>query len=108
MRSFSLHNRNRSNFGNPGEWDYAGYMRNKGFAARDYITDSEWRVTGRRSNTLPVGTKCRIYILNYYRSLGLEGDTYAFIAAITLGYKAYLSDDIRRLSKPPAQLTCWQ
>ena len=85
------------NFGNPGEWDYAGYMRNKGFAARDYITDSEWRVTGRRSNTpYLLAQKCRIYILNYYRSLGLEGDTYAFIAAITLGYKAYLSDDIRK------------
>jgi competence protein ComEC len=40
--------------------------------------------------------RCRIKILSYYRSLGLVGDTYAFIAAITLGYKAYLSDDIKK------------
>lgn len=85
------------NFGNPGEWDYAGYMCNKGFAARDYITDNEWSITGRSINTpYLLAQRCRINILSYYRSLGLVGDTYAFIAAVTLGYKAYLSDDIKK------------
>jgi len=83
------------NFGNPGEWDYAGYMHNKGFAARDFIGRDEWQLTGRKRVTPHLlAQRCRIRVLRFYRSLGLEGDTFAFIAAVTLGYKAYLSDDI--------------
>ncbi len=84
------------NSGNPGEWDYARYMRDKGFAAREFLYTREWEMTGRRTMTpYLLAQRCRLRMLNYYRSLGLEGDTYAFIAAVTLGYKAYLSDDIR-------------
>lgn len=83
------------NFGNPGEWDYAGYMHNRGFAARDFIGKDEWQVTGRKSVTPHLlAQRCRIKVLRFYRSLGLEEDTFSFIAAVTLGYKAYLSDDI--------------
>ena len=84
------------NFGNPGEWDYAGYMRNRGFSARDFLSTGEWELTGRRRATpYLLAQRCRMNVLNFYRSLGLEGETYAFIAAVTLGYKAYLSDDIK-------------
>ena len=84
------------NFGNPGEWDYAGYMRNRGFAARGFIATGEWEMTGRRMRSpYLMAQRCRINVLRFYRSLGLEDDTYAFIAAVTLGYKAYLSDDIK-------------
>lgn len=84
------------NFGNPGEWDYAGYMRNKGFVGRSFVAAGNWERSGRKvlSPTL-TAQRCRLSILRFYRSLGLEEDNYAFIAAVTLGYKAYLPDNIK-------------
>lgn len=84
------------NLGNPGEWDYAGYMHKKGYAARGYLPADQWRRTGREKlSPYMLAQQTRFRILTFYRSLGLDGETYAFIAAITLGYKAYLSDDIK-------------
>lgn len=84
------------NFGNPGDFDYAGYMHNKGFAGSGYVTEANWRKTGRQSNRLAfVAQRCRAKALDFYRSFGLESDAYAFICALTLGYKGHLSNDMQ-------------
>lgn len=83
------------NLGNPDDFDYAGYMRIKGFVGSGYVHGSDWRKTGRQTKSIPVmAQRFRGKALDFYRSFGLENDAYAFICALTLGYSAYLSDEL--------------
>lgn len=84
------------NFGNPDDFDYAGYMQIKGFAGSGYVAASDWQKTGRQSKTIPViSQRVRMKALNFYRTFELESDAYAFICALTLGYKLHLSNDLQ-------------
>lgn len=84
------------NFGNPDDFDYAGFMKIKGFSGSAFIPEARWHRTGRQHITLPIlSQRCRAKALDFYRSFQLDPDAYAFITAITLGYKAYLSDDLQ-------------
>ncbi|OJV83244.1 MAG: hypothetical protein BGO34_16325 [Bacteroidia bacterium 44-10] len=84
------------NFGNPDDFDYAGYMKNKGFAGSGYIPAVDWQKTGREMKSIPVmAQRLRGKALDFYRSFDLEGDAYAFICALTLGYKVHLSNDLQ-------------
>ncbi|MDR0422229.1 MAG: ComEC family competence protein [Proteiniphilum sp.] len=84
------------NSGNPDDFDYAGYMRIKGFAGSGYVPRDDWRKTGRQTETvLIIAQRFRAKALSFYRSFGLGDDAHAFVCALTLGYKAYLSNDLR-------------
>lgn len=84
------------NFGNPDDFDYAGYMKNKGFAGSGYIPAVDWQRTGRETKSIPIMTqRFRAKALGFYRSFDLENDAYAFICALTLGYKVHLSNDLQ-------------
>lgn len=84
------------NNGNPGEWDYVRYMTNKNFAARGYVSSHEWQLTGRRKTTpFLLAQRCRTSVIHFYRTLELKEETFAFIVAVTLGNKSYLSDNIK-------------
>lgn len=83
------------NFGNPDDFDYAGYMQIKGFAGSGYVHANDWQKTGRQVKSIPVmAQQVRAKALDFYRSFGLESDAYAFICALTLGYSTYLSDEL--------------
>ncbi len=84
------------NLGNPDEFDYQSFMHNKGFSGSAYTNSSYWSKTGHQSNSLRSrALRVRAKVLNVYKSFGLSDDEYAFISAITLGYKADLSDDLK-------------
>ena len=84
------------NLGNPDEFDYKGFMKNKGFSGSAYASSHNWVRTGERSHTLRTeALRVRAKILNVYKSFGLNSEAYSFISAITLGYKADLSDDLK-------------
>lgn len=84
------------NFGNPDDFDYAGYMRTKGFSGSGYVPGNSWQKTGRQINTIPIiAQRCRAKVLEFYRSFDLESDAYAFICALTLGYRVHLSNDLQ-------------
>ncbi len=84
------------NFGNPDDFDYAGYMQVKGFSGSGYVPAGDWQKTGRQTKSIPVmAQRFRAKALDFYRSLGLENDAYAFICALTLGYKTHLSNDLQ-------------
>ncbi len=84
------------NFGNPDDFDYVRYMHIKGFSASGFVPAENWLKTGRESRTIPVlAQRIRGKALVLFRSYLPDEDAYAFIAAITLGYKAYLSDDLQ-------------
>ncbi len=84
------------NFGNPDDFNYPRFMKIRGVAGSAYVPTTNWQKTGRQQLTLPVlSQRCRAKVLAFYHSFQLDPDALAFISAITLGYKAYLSDDLQ-------------
>ncbi len=84
------------NSGNPGEFDYKKYLSRKQINFQCYLKSSEWRklASGRGNPVYSTAYKARNWILSVYQSSGIKGDEFAILAALTLGVKDYLSDDI--------------
>lgn len=84
------------NLGNPDEFDYKQYMQRKGFAGSAYVTSANWLKTGRHNTSIKTkALLLRAHLLKLYKSFGLDSDAYSFISAVTLGYKADLSDELK-------------
>lgn len=84
------------NTGNPNDFDYARFMRIKGYAGTAYIPSHRWMKQGNQKKSLyTLSQKMRAKALVFYRSFGLNADEYALISALTLGYKSELSDNIQ-------------
>ena len=84
------------NLGNPDDFNYARFMRNKGFSGSAYLSSVNWRKTGNSHFSLYIlAQRVRAAALKFYRQFGLDDDAYSFIAALTLGYKQDLSDDMQ-------------
>lgn len=84
------------NFGNPDDFNYAQFMQNKGFAGSGYVKTGDWKKTGRQKRSIPMLTqRFRAKAIQFYRSFELDKDAYAFICALTLGYKTHLTDDLQ-------------
>ncbi len=84
------------NLGNPDEFDYEEFMQNKGFSGSVYVNSANWLKTGVQSISLRAkALRIRASILDIYKSFGLDNDCYSFISALTLGYNADLSDDLK-------------
>ena len=93
---FSTRLQRFQNFGNPDDFDYVRYMKIKGFTASGYVPANNWIKSGRASRTIPIrAQRIRKKALTLFRSYLPDQDAFAFISAITLGYKAYLSDDLQ-------------
>jgi competence protein ComEC len=85
------------NAGNPNEFDYAKYMSYHMIASQTYLKSGTWKVLGESENfgfRLQF-LKLRQKLLQIYQDVGLTGDEYAVAAALSLGYKDKLQDDIR-------------
>mgnify|MGYP001167320295 FL=1 len=84
------------NFGNPDDFDYAGFMHNKGFSGSGYVPSTDWTKTNRtKSNLKTFALKSRQKALELYRNLNLSDDAYSFISALTLGYKQDLTGELK-------------
>lgn len=84
------------NFGNPDDFNYVRFMRIKGFAGSAYVPSQQWSKTGKNIQSVyTLSQNLRAKALHLYESFGLNSDEYAFIAALTLGYKANLSNDLQ-------------
>jgi competence protein ComEC len=84
------------NAGNPDDKDYAGQMKIRGFSGSGYVHGTNWQKTGRLNLSIPVmAQRFRVKVLDFYHSFDLAQEPHAFISAVTLGYKAYLTDDLK-------------
>lgn len=84
------------NFGNPDDFDYARFMRNKGFAGSVYLPSASWQATGNENVSLYVlAQRFRKKALEFYRLFELDNDGYSFISALTLGYKHDLTNELQ-------------
>ncbi|MCC8186819.1 MAG: competence protein ComEC family protein [Bacteroides sp.] len=86
-----------ANRGNPDEFDYAWYLFRCGISGTGFVPSGKWQLA-RHSDTrtlYQIASDVRGSVLDLYRKLGFEGETYAVLAAVTLGYKQELSEEIR-------------
>ena len=82
---------------NPGGFDYAAYLKRQGIGATAYIPSQRWKHTHRNTASLRrEADKCRNYLLKVYRRFDIEGDEFAVLAALTLGYTDDLQPDLRK------------
>lgn len=86
-----------ANNGNPDEFDYARFLSRKQVAAIGFAYADSWRVISQNAmhSFRQRATDCREYVLSAYRRLGFQGDSFAVLSALTIGYKEELSEDIR-------------
>ncbi len=77
---------------NPNEFDFSKYLKRKGFLATSYIASNQWKKTNLppHQTIKRISSISRNHLLNIYKRYGIEGEQFALLAAITLGYK----DDI--------------
>ncbi len=85
------------NMGNPDDFDYKGYMYNKGYVGSAYVSSQSWMPTGNESSSLKIKAQhLRHKLLSFYRTLGFTETEYSILSALTLGYQDALSDDIKQ------------
>ncbi len=83
-------------FDNPNDFDYPRYMKIKGYSGSAYVPSSAWNKTKRESISITTASqRFRIKALDFYKLFELNDDSYAFISALTLGYKEDLSESLQ-------------
>lgn len=84
------------NRANPYEFDYKKYLSNKNIYYRAYIKSGKWqRIAENQGSFINSSAyKIRRKLLSIYREHGISGDEFSVLAALTLGLKDFLSDDI--------------
>lgn len=85
------------NNGNPDEFDYARYLLRQRVSAIGFANGGTWKRISKDA-TPSFHQKLLGYrerILSVYRRLGFQGDDFAVLSALTVGYKEELSEEIR-------------
>ena len=84
------------NNGNPDEFDYVRFLRQRGGCGTAYVPAGHWQVVGHDSvrTWKQAALDCRDAVVELYRSLGFKGDELSVLSALTVGDQDELSDDI--------------
>ncbi|MDF1549495.1 MAG: ComEC/Rec2 family competence protein [Bacteroidales bacterium] len=84
------------NSGNPDEFDYKSYLARKKIHFQTFEKSGQWikLASNQGSYVYALAYKLRKKALSVYQSTGISGDEFAILAALTLGVKDYLSDEI--------------
>ncbi len=85
------------NAGNPYEFDYRGFLNKRDIARSAFIESGQWQRIGTYAQgpLVNLSNRIRYRLLDIFKEAGLEGNELAVASALTLGYKADLSDDLR-------------
>lgn len=85
-----------------GTFDYRRYQEVHGFAGRTYVRAADWQPLPHSVEGLTPLQKLRLSFLNYrhtllerYQKMGVTGEEYAVVAAMTLGDKSAMSQELR-------------
>ncbi len=81
---------------NRGGFDYSRYLKRQGINATAYIPAEKWKKYGRNTSfdLLRLADYSRDYLLKIYQKFNIEGDEFAVLAALTLGYTDALQPDL--------------
>lgn len=79
------------------DFDYVEYLYRKGISGTLWVSSANWRIVpGETRHSLQItAVKCRKQILDRYKEWGLKDDVLAVVAAVTIGYKDELTDELR-------------
>lgn len=85
------------NNGNPDEFDYARFLLRHQVCAVGVARTGKWKRISRNAihSFQQKALDCRERVLSVYHRLGFQGDDFAILSALTVGYKEELSEDIR-------------
>lgn len=85
------------NSGNPDEFDYARFLRHHQVSAVGFVYRGAWkRISWDAARSFrQKALDHREQIMSIYHRLGFQGDDFAVLSALTVGYKEELSEDIR-------------
>lgn len=87
------------NNGNPYEFDYKRYLKNKGITLQGYACDSNILSLGYHGN-LPLkrlATKIQVQIIEKFNDSGFSKDTRALLIALTVGDKSFISKEMESI-----------
>ncbi len=81
---------------NPYVFDYKKYLANKNIHYQAYIKSGKWKRIAQNRGSIIYSSayKIRNKLLSIYKEKGISGDEFSVLAALTLGVKDFLSDDI--------------
>ncbi|MDR1667461.1 MAG: ComEC family competence protein [Bacteroidales bacterium] len=84
------------NVGNPYEFDYAAYLQRKHISRSAFAESGKWKLLRHYAQgpLQNIFNRLRTVLLDNYRQAGLEGNELAVAFALTLGYRAYMNDEL--------------
>ncbi|MFT6946374.1 MAG: competence protein ComEC [Vicingaceae bacterium] len=80
---------------NPAQFNYQTFLSQKNVFFSTY-EDSYIKVDSGKTSLLRLAEKCRAAVIDVYRELGIEGDNFAVLVALTLGDKTFLDFDLQK------------
>lgn len=82
---------------NPEGFNYAKYLKRQGIAATSYLATGTWRKTGYNTafSVRRISDIVQSNLLEIYRDFKIDGDEFAVLAALTVGYTDALQPDLR-------------
>ena len=83
------------NNGNPDEFDYASYMKNKGVIYHTFIRNNEYKVIGHKNNIFTYARIIQNRLIDYLLSSSLTPETKYFFITILLGEDSFLELNTR-------------
>lgn len=83
---------------NPGEFDYAQYLKHEGIIYTTFINGGSWKLINYDPSNpiIAIAGKLRLRLLHLLRKNGLSEDNYAVAAAILLGYDDYMENSLKQ------------
>ncbi|MCZ4694083.1 ComEC family competence protein [Ancylomarina euxinus] len=93
---WSMLERVRNN-GNPNEFDYAKYLQHRYILYSTYVRASSWKLIEKNQsfNFKHLAVVWRQRLLNIYKRAGLKNEAYEILAALTLGARDEVSEDVK-------------
>ncbi|MGC9150773.1 MAG: ComEC/Rec2 family competence protein [Microbacter sp.] len=86
----------RSN-GNPESFDYSSFLKNQGIVANGFVTKGQYQVI-QKSHSFSIyktSALARASLLNIFKKYHIDGDEFAVVAALMLGYNDALTHELR-------------
>ncbi len=85
------------NNGNPNEFDYAQYLKYRYILYSTYVDSSSWKQLEKKQkySIKRFAVTWRQNLLDVYKKAGLENEAYEILAALTLGARDEVSDDVK-------------
>ena len=89
---------------NRGSFNYRRYLEIHGFTGQTFVWTGNWQLLSHSWKGLSTWQKLKLHflchrhtLLGRYQKMGADGEIYAVIAAMTLGDKSAMTDDLREV-----------